>query len=438
MPKRSPEGRIVAIVEDDPIMGESLVQRLVLDGITTVWWRTGAEALDALARTADLDALVCDMRLPDMSGEDVFRALSLAGRDLPVLFMTAYGDIDHAVHLMRQGAADYVTKPFEMADFLCRLGALVPPTPERMPSPLGASSAMGAIERYLQRIAGQAGPLLITGETGVGKDICARRLHELSRPNKPFVAVNCAAIPAELLESELFGHERGAFTGAATRHLGYAERARDGILFLDEIAEMPKPLQAKLLRLVEGRAFHRLGGETAIPFRARIVAATNRDIRAAVAQGDFRQDLLYRLDVFSVEIPPLRERPEDIQWLLELELAALLGRGPGAVRGFSALAVEAARSHPWPGNGRELRNRLERAVALADGEVLQSSDLFPNGPAAAQPSAAPLTAIRDAAERRAIESALVDASGHPATAARLLGISRTTLWEKMKRLGVSA
>jgi len=433
-----PEQRTVAIVEDDPLMGESLVQSLALEGIATTWWRTGAEALGALGRTAHPDALVCDMRLPDMTGEDVFRELARSGRDLPVLFMTAFGDLDHAVHLMREGAADYVTKPFEMGDFLARLAALVPMTEEAAASPLGVSPAMGEIERYLQRIAGEPGPVLVTGETGVGKEVCARRLHDLSRPGKPFVAVNCAAIPAELLESELFGHEKGAFTGAAARHLGYAERARDGILFLDEIAEMPKALQAKLLRLVEERCFHRLGGEAAIPFRARIVAATNRDIRASAQAGEFREDLLYRLDVFSVEVPPLRDRPEDIEWLLEAHFQMLLGASKRTLRGLSALAVEAARTHPWPGNVRELRNRMERAVALADGDLIKPSDLFPRGSAARQQPSGALVEIRDAAERRAIEGALADAAGHPAEAARLLGISRTTLWEKMKRLGLSS
>lgn len=435
---RSPEGPVVAIVEDDPLMGESLVQSLALEGIAATWWRTGAEALEALGSTANPDALVCDMRLPDMTGEDVFRELARSGRDLPVLFMTAFGDLDHAVQLMRDGAADYVTKPFEMGDFLARLAALVPAARERAASPLGVSRAMGEIELYLQRIAGEPGPLLLTGETGVGKEVCARRLHELSRPGRPFVAVNCAAIPAELLESELFGHERGAFTGAAGRHLGYAERAKDGILFLDEIAEMPKALQAKLLRLVEDRAFHRLGGETSIRFCARVVAATNRDIRASAAAGEFRQDLLYRLDVFSVEVPPLRERPDDIEWLLKRHLDALLGAGGRGPRGISALAVEAARLHPWPGNARELRNRMERAVALAEGEFLKPSDLFPRAGAAPQHLAGALVEIREAAERRAIKGALADAGGHPAEAARLLGISRTTLWEKMKRLGLSS
>ena len=434
---RPPERPMVAVVEDDPLMGESLVQSLALEGIGATWWRTGADALGAIGRTARADALVCDIRLPDMSGEDVFRELARSGIDLPVLFMTAFADLDHAVQLMRQGAADYVTKPFEMSDFLQRLGALFPGAAGGGASPLGVSAAMCGIDRFLQRIAPEKGPVLVTGETGVGKEVCARRLHALSRPGKPFVAVNCAAIPAELLESELFGHEKGAFTGAASRHLGYAERARDGVLFLDEIADMPKALQAKLLRLVEDATFHRLGGETSIPFRARIVAATNRDIRACASAGDFRQDLLYRLDVFAIDIPPLRERPEDIDWLLEIHVDALVSAGHRRARGVSALALEAARLHPWPGNARELRNRVERAVALAEGEWLMPSDLFPRAAGGSASSSGALAEIRDAAERRAIESALADARGHPAEAARLLGISRTTLWEKMKRLGLS-
>lgn len=432
------ENRVVGLLEDDPLMGESLAQRLALEGVSVRWWQTGREAVEALASTPSPDALICDIRLPDMSGEDVFRSVVTNATDLPVLFMTAYGDIEQAVQLMRSGAADYITKPFDMGQFLDRLSALMRERRDDNSPILGVSGAMREVEHFLSRIAGQTGPLLITGETGVGKEVSARRLHAISCPKSPFVAVNCAAIPADLLESEIFGHEKGAFTGAQSRHLGYAERARDGILFLDEIGEMPTALQAKLLRVIEDRSFHRVGGEVPVSFRARIVTATNRDLSEAIAEGRFREDLLFRLDTFSIEIPPLRSRPEDIGWLLDRFVSDFLDTSDGHLRGMSALAVEAALGHDWPGNARELRNRVERAIALATGELIMPVDLFPPRRGGhVESSAGPLADIRDAAERRAIESALRDTGGQVQEAARLLGISRTTLWEKMKRLGLS-
>lgn len=444
MPIRSLKNRNIALVEDDLIMGESLIQSLAMEGLAVRWWRSGREALEHLPNDPAPDAVVCDIRLPDMSGEELFGALSDPSSAAkpgwvppPFLFMTAYADIDQAVRLMRAGAADYVTKPFEMMDFLERLASLLPEGAEGGEAILGVSETMREIERFVRRIAPQSAPVLITGETGVGKEVCARYLHSLSRPDAPFIAVNCAAIPADLLESEIFGHEKGAFTGAGGRHLGYAERARDGVLFLDEIAEMPAALQVKLLRLIEDRAFYRVGGETLIPLRARVVAATNQDIRAAVASGAFREDLFYRLDVFRIEIPPLRSRPEDVEWLLDRFVRMFSEGGGRKLCGVSMIAVEAARAHDWPGNVRELRNRVERAVALASGAWLVPTDLFPRHVATpCGETAQSLSHIRDAAERRAIESALRSAAGQIQEAARILKISRTTLWEKMKRLGI--
>lgn len=432
------ENRSVGLVEDDPIMGESLVQGLALEGLAVQWWRSGEEALAALQGGSRPDVMVCDIRLPDMNGEELFNAAPRPAAGLPFLFMTAFGDIDQAVRLIRSGAGDYVTKPFEISDLLRRLCDLLPKSGAPLGEPvLGVSDAMEEIDAFLVRIADHAGPVLITGETGVGKEICARRLHALARPGSPFIAVNCAAIPAELLESEIFGHEKGAFTGAQARHLGYAERARDGVLFLDEIAEMPVALQTKLLRLIEARRFSRLGGETELVFKARVVAATNRDLEAAVADGLMREDLLYRLDIFRIEIPPLRRRPEDVEWLLERFVAESCACGDRRLRGVGALAVEAALQHSWPGNARELRNRVERAAALADGVWLTPGDLFPRARGPSAPAtAAPLSEIKNAAERRAIQGALHDADGQLQKAAALLGVSRTTLWEKMRRHGL--
>ena len=266
----SPDGRVVGLVEDDPIMGESIVQRLSLEGITVRWWQRGREAVEAMA-SARVDAVVCDIRLPDLDGEAVFRQAARSPSAPPFLFITGHADIDQAVRLMRAGAADYVTKPFDIADFLARLGDLMPARGRPAASVLGVSPAMQEVERLLLRVARIGSTVLVTGETGTGKDVAARFLHAASdAASRPFMAVNCAAIPADLLESELFGHEKGAFTGATQRHLGYAERASDGVLFLDEIGELHPSLQAKLLRLVEERSFHRVGGEKPIAFRGRL------------------------------------------------------------------------------------------------------------------------------------------------------------------------
>lgn len=432
------ENRTIGLVEDDPLMGESLVQRLSLEGGSVRWWHSGQEAVDAMGIEPDIDVLICDIRLPDIGGEEVLSALSRKFTDLPIMFMTAYGNIDQAVHLMRSGAMDYVTKPFEMEQFLQRLQALMRPTNDESMPVLGASRQMREIETLLGRISRQTAPVLITGETGTGKEVCARYLHARSCPDSPFMAVNCAAIPAELLESELFGHEKGAFTGAQVRHFGYAERARDGILFLDEIGAMPVALQSKLLRLVENRTFHRVGGEDAIPFHARVVAAANQDLAEAARDGRFRADLLYRLDTFMIDVPPLRERPDDIDWLLDRFLAQFADSSEVDVKGLSALARDAARDYSWPGNVRELRNRVERATALAMGQWLMPADLFPtrHSAGAGASSGVVLADARNAAERRAINSALRDSGGQIHEAARLLGVSRTTLWEKMRKLGL--
>ncbi|WP_108462908.1 sigma-54-dependent transcriptional regulator [Devosia naphthalenivorans] len=436
---QSLDGRSIGLIEDDTLMGESLSESLELRGAQVRWWQSGREALDDLCNGFGPDALVCDMRLPDISGEQVMEGLRKHGNNVPILFMTAFGNIDQAVRLIRGGAGDYVTKPFDMPLFLDRLTSLLTPQTRSEDAVLGISQAMRDAEKYIARIAPLPGTVLITGETGVGKEVTARYLHSLACPAAPFVAVNCAAIPPDLLESELFGHERGAFTGANSRHLGYAERAGNGVLFLDEVGEMPLVLQVKLLRLIEERSFHRVGGEVLIPFSARIVAATNKDPEQAIADGTFREDLFYRLDTFPLELAPLRDRPEDIGWLLDRFVAA--GRqsagGSSLPKGASALAHDAALAHEWPGNVRELRNRVERAMALATGEWLQPADLFPNRRGAARSAGqGALSSIRDAAEKRAIVSALKDSGGRAPEAARLLGVSRTTLWEKMRRLQV--
>ncbi|ODN69178.1 sigma-54-dependent transcriptional regulator [Methylobrevis pamukkalensis] len=418
-------------------MGESLVQRLTIEGATVRWWQGGREALGGMRRERP-ESVVCDLRLPDISGEEVFRDIVARPDPPPFLFITGHGDVDQAVRLLRSGAGDYVLKPFEMGDFLKRLASVLPPRQDGAAGVLGVSRPMLAVERTLRRLARGRTTVLLTGETGSGKEVAARFLHGLGQPALPFMAVNCAAIPADLMEAELFGHERGAFTGATQRHLGYAERAGQGTLFLDEIGDLTLPLQAKLLRLLEDRTFHRVGGEEALPFRARVMAATNADLATLVKEGRFREDLYYRVAVIAVDLPPLRDRPEDVRWLLDRFVADTVAATGSDLSGVSALAEDAALAHPWPGNVRELRNRVERAVALSLGPWISPGDLFPErwAETAGADRMPSLEAIRREAEKRHIHRALHLTGGEILATAEALGISRTTLWEKMKKLEI--
>jgi DNA-binding NtrC family response regulator len=438
------ENRTLGLIEDDPIMGESLVQRLQLEGASVRWWRSCADALRDLSSSCTQGctaAVICDIRLPDGSGADVYRSMARKAGAPPFLFITGYGDIEQAVSLMREGARDYLTKPFKMSEFLARLQQVIGTTGHDGDAVLGVSQVMRDLEQFLRRAARVNSSVLLTGETGVGKEVCARFLHNAcGKASGPFMAVNCAAIPADLMESELFGHERGAFTGAHARHLGYAERAASGILFLDEIGELAPKLQAKLLRVIETRSFYRLGGEHEVPFKARLVCATNTDLQQRCREGNFREDLYYRINVIAHHVPPLRERPDDVDWLIDRFFAEFSRTIDSDAVGVSSLACEAAREHPWPGNVRELRNRIERAVALAVGRWIMPSDLFPermDHPASENRFLESLGTARESAEKRHIQRALEMTGGAILPAAKALGISRTTLWEKMKRYGLA-
>jgi DNA-binding NtrC family response regulator len=433
-------GRVIGLVEDDQIMGESIVQRLALEGVTVKWWQRGRDAVREIPNSR-FEAIVCDIRLPDLNGESVFREAARSSNVPPFLFITGHGDIDQAVRLMRSGAVDYLTKPFEIDDFLVRIGELMGPREASGTHVLGLSPKMKELEHLLTRVAKVNSTVLISGETGSGKEVAARYLHAVSgTDNRPFIAVNCAAIPGDLLESELLGHEKGAFTGASQRHLGYAERAGEGVLFLDEIGELRSELQAKLLRLIEDKSFYRVGGERPVPFKGRLVVATNADLHRLVQAGRFREDLYYRINVVSAKIPPLRARQQDIPWLMERFFAESASRTETSLKGISSLAEEAALSYNWPGNVRELRNRMERAVALGLGQWVMPGDMFPeqSDETASALEMGSLEDVRQSAEKRHILRALAATSGEVGAASKLLGIGRTTLWEKMRRLGLNA
>lgn len=438
------EGARIALIEDDPIMGESLMQRLELEGAQSAWWQSGEAAIEEL-RSFRPDVVVCDIRLPGMDGERLFHDTSTQLVSVPFLFITAHVDIEQAVRLVRAGATDYIGKPYSMDDFLGRICRLLqdrtPLAVDMGEVTLGHSEAIKGVESLLRRVADIDSTVLLSGESGAGKEVSARFLHQHSeRRNAPFVAVNCAAIPPNLMEAELFGYEKGAFTGAHARHEGYAERARDGILFLDEVAELATDLQAKLLRLIQERVFNRIGGKDLLQFRARLVCATNVDLQQQIQQGQFREDLYYRIHVINVEVPPLRHRKADILPFIKTYLAFFSESFGRDVRGLTTFAEEIALEHDWPGNVRELRNRVERAVALSDGSRLTPGDLFPEYAGAADDGrddeTATLSQVRDMAERRHIVDTLNRTGGRVKEAANLLGVSRTTLWEKMKRLDV--
>jgi DNA-binding NtrC family response regulator len=431
-------GRI-GIIEDDLVVGGTLAHRLELEGYTPLWWRTGQEALEGL-RTHRPDLIVCDIVLPDMSGEDVFlQALPrLGGR--PLLFVTSFGKIEDAVRLMKAGAVDYIVKPYALSDLLERIARLIKLQP-RTAGDLGTSEAMRRVEMLLRRVADIDSSLLITGESGVGKEVAAKFVHQIStRAGEPFVGVNCGAIPNDLIESQLFGHEKGAFTSAQARHHGYVERARNGILFLDEVGELPMLMQVKLLRLIQERAFTRVGGETAMKTGARIVCATNTDLEAAVGAGRFRRDLYYRINVIAVAIPPLRDRSDDILPLAQRFVEEFSEAFERNVHGFTPTAEQSLLSYPWPGNVRELRNRVERAVALSQASRIAVDALFPSEATEATEAdgdrQATLAEVRDRAERQHIRAVLAVVDNRIEEAAKRLGVSRSTLFDKMRKLDI--
>ncbi|WP_328702985.1 sigma-54-dependent transcriptional regulator [Arenibaculum pallidiluteum] len=429
------------LIEDDAVLGPALVQRLRLEGLKPRLATTGREALDILQELVPPRAVVSDILLPDMDGEAIFRHLLDMHGALPVYFITAFGQVDQAVRLMKAGARDYLTKPINvntLVDVLrevCREHAA-----PAEGGALGVSQGMRHVEALLRKAARVDIPVLITGETGVGKEVAARLLHGTSpRAAEPFVAVNCAAIPRDLVESTLFGHEKGAFTGAVGPGMGLFERVGSGTLFLDEVAELPIDQQPKLLRVIQERLFLPIGARHERRFGGRLVCATHADLPALVAKGSFREDLLFRINVVELRVPPLRERPDDLPmlaWHFLEDATSRFGIGP---RTLSPEGIAALAEHDWPGNVRELRNRIERAAALADGPVIGRSDLFPE--TALESTYRGVQGSLDealaAATRIKVEDALRRSGGNRGQAARHLGVSRTTLWKRMREFGLA-
>lgn len=448
----------VLIVDDEPGLRQSLGLLLSGAGYDVVSERNGREGLDrALAESFDL--LLCDVRMPELDGLGFLRAYQEKGGTGLVVMMSAYGREDAAIAAMQEGAYDYLPKPFRPDEVILtlkkaeereRLRHDVARLRARLdggPAPGGMvaeSPALRGVLDVVARVAAHKTTVLITGESGTGKEVVARAIHRASpRAGGPFVGVNCAAIPETLLESELFGHARGAFTGAVADKAGLFEQAEHGTLLLDEIGEMPLALQAKLLRVLQDGEIRRVGDERSRKVDVRIVAATARDLEADVRAGSFREDLLYRLHVVAIHLPPLRERPEDIPALAH-HFARLAGKRLGRRLGISASGVEWLASQPWPGNARELEHTIERAGVLTDHDVLEPADFRPplagsatsRGESGVPTTPTTLRETLDAAERAAIAEALAAARGNRREAATRLGVSLRTLFYKIARHGL--
>lgn len=438
--------RCVLVVEDDDGLREALCETLALDGIAAHGVRTGAQALDAIPHR-QVGLVVTDVQMQPMDGRELLRRIRQAHPDLPVVVMTAYGTIQQAVDAMREGASDYLVKPFDARTLSSLAGEFLAP-----PADAGLTASdpkmLDAVD-LARRVAVSDATVLISGESGTGKEVIARQVHAASaRSAGPLVAINCAAIPESMLEAVLFGHEKGAFTGATSANPGKFELAQGGTLLLDEVSEMDLGLQAKLLRVLQEREVERIGGRRTIALDVRVLATTNRRLREEVAAGRFREDLFYRLNVFPIHIPPLRERPGDILPLTRFLLARHC-RGRRPVPALSDAAVAALGAHRWPGNVRELENLLQRALILMRGTALDVADLrFEDGPGADTlppiergpashdevATADGLGALMRESERTLILDALRAGNGNRKEAARRLGIPERTLRYKMARL----
>jgi two-component system response regulator AtoC len=453
----------ILIIDDEASIRELLTMHLEERGFGVLSASTGADGF-RLAAEGNPAAIVLDMRLPDASGLDLIPELKKRGAEAPVLMITAHHDMATTILAMKAGAFDYLHKPIDIRAFDLALDralevrrisrrqdfvAVEGGRPYAMGDLVGTSPAMQRLFKDVGRVAASRTSVLIQGESGTGKELLARVIHSYSAPGRPFIAVNCSAIVETLLESELFGHEKGAFTGAVTAKLGKFELAEDGTVFLDEIGELSGNLQAKLLRVLQEKEVERVGGNRTIPVRARILAATNRDLEAEVRAGRFREDLFQRLRVVTLSIPPLRERREDVPLLVEHLLLKINQRLHKNLRRVPVELVAELARRPWHGNVRELENLLTRAAVLSQGDVLLEEHLAEAAPRTAADSngAALLAAAEqrlpagrlaslEEIEREHIARVYQHARGHKGDTCRILGISRPTLERKLRKYGL--
>ncbi len=437
----------VLLVEDDEIMRISLEDRLRLESIQVIAVGDLRGARKELEKST-VDLVVTDIRLPDGMGTELFDDITNHFHGIPVILMTAFGDISDAVSLVKAGALDYLTKPFDISDFISKVKRnlsrisdtrltfdLGEKSSNFKPGAgvLGKSASMRSIERMIASFSESDASVLITGESGVGKEVVANLIHNNStRKQGPMVRVNCAALSPTLVESELFGHEKGAFTGAINQRIGRFEQAQGGTIFLDEIAEVSTDIQVKLLRVLQEREIERVGGVETIALDVRIIAATQMDLDASMENHKFRPDLYWRLNVIHINVPPLRERREDILYLARLFVTEQADSTTSPVKGISKKAEIQLQSMPYPGNVRELKNIIERSVALCAGSWISPSELKVQGSGEDDTSTTLKQSI-DHAEQQAILKALVENDNKIHLTANVLGISRKNLWEKMKR-----
>jgi DNA-binding NtrC family response regulator len=446
----------ILIVEDEAKMRRLLELNLGEDGFDT---RSAADAEAGLnlLQNEPVDLVLTDLKLPGMGGLEFLHAVKRANAALPVIVMTAFGSVETAVEAMKAGASDYVLKPFSLAEMrmvvhkeldVRRLRDENRSLREQLgkrydyPNIIARSPKMQEVLATVERVAATNSTVLIGGESGVGKDLIAHLIHQRSRRSAgPFIKINSTAIPENLLESELFGYEKGAFTGATTSKPGKFELADKGTLFLDEIGDVPAATQVKLLRVLQERSFERLGGTRTLKVDVRLVAATNRDLRAALEEGTFRQDLYYRLNVVPIDIPPLRDHKEDIPDLVNLFVERFAREAGKDIGGVSPDALAALMAFHWPGNVRELENIIERGVALSNGGVLQASDIHLDSTRTKAPGDAhallPEGMTLEQWEDEMIREALRRANGNKSQAARLLGLSRNALRYRLSKIGIA-
>ena len=436
----------ICLIEDDPIMGETLAERLMLEGFGCRWLRNGAAAVD-LDRSEAFDAFVSDVRLPDMAGPALFARLQAAFPGKPWIFITGYGTVAQRDALLQAGAADFFTKPLDIDRLIRRLRGFGPAqrvqtAADAAACPLGVSSEMKRLHETVLRLGNHWDTVLITGESGAGKEELARCLHRTSLGEAPFVAVNAASLPETLIEAELFGYERGAFTGAQKTHRGKFEQAHGGTIFLDEIGDMPAALQARLLRVLQDRSITRLGSEETIKLSVRVILATHKRLNDEVRAGRFREDLYYRINVVHLRVPPLRQRPEDVLWLAHRFVADWNRAHAEAARELTSEGERVLMQQRWPGNVRELRNTIERACLLSHERWIDTQLLASQDPAGDPPAVAPAPVLQrleqflKEQERSYIQRALAHHAWQIGQTAETLGISRKSLWERMKRLGI--
>ncbi|MFZ5444411.1 MAG: sigma-54-dependent transcriptional regulator [Myxococcota bacterium] len=449
----------ILVVDDDEAVGRVLAALLTQDGHRATWVASAEAALATLEKRS-FDLIISDVRMPGLSGMELLKQLRAKQPELPVILLTAHGTVPMAVEAMREGAADFMLKPFNRDEVLFVVKKVLSGSaPERAAPPRAAPAKIESADGMVGRSASleearalirQAAPsnatVLVLGETGTGKELAARALHALSpRKSGPFVRLNCGALPENLFESELFGYEKGAFTGAVARKPGRVELAQGGTLFLDEVGELTPASQVKLLRLLQEKEYERLGGTETLKADVRVIAATHRSLPELVKAGTFREDLYYRLNVVPISLPALRDRPDDLEPLVRHFLSTL-----GAQNGRPKVSLEPAAmallaAQRWPGNVRQLQNFIERLLVLAPpGDVialatvekeLQRAGL--DAAAGAGPGADTLPERRKDAERQAVEEALTKAGGNRSVAARILGVSRRTLYNKLEALGLT-